>query len=170
MIKIAGIVLLLTGSIGLGLSAVRRLEHRVTTLRALSDALQVMECEMDFRIPTMKELFLETAQRSKEPASRFLIACAQEMGEKQERSLFELWKQSALDVMPELAACDLDALLALGGILGRYDAEGQRSAIAATRARLLDCLADATEERRRKGKIYGALSVTAGMFAVILLI
>lgn len=170
MVKLAGIVLLLTGSVGLGLSAIRRLEHRVTTLRALTDALQVMECEMDFHIPTMKEMLLEAAQRTKEPASRFLSACAQGMEELQERPLFDLWKQCMLDELPELTPCDLDALLALGEILGRYDAEGQRNAIAAARSRLSDCLADAREERRRKGRVYGALSVTAGMFAVILLI
>lgn len=170
VLKLAGAILLLSGSTGAGLSAIRRLEHRVVALRALSDALQVMEHELEFQMPTMKELFVETAQRSNQPASRFLNACAREMGEMQERPLFDLWKERAADELPELSPCDLDVLLTLGGILGRYDAEGQRCAIAAARARLSNHLTDAAEERRRKGRVYGALSITLGMFAVILLI
>lgn len=170
MLKLVGVILLLAGSVGVGLSVVRRLESRVIALRALTDALEVMERELDFRIPTMEELILETARRSKAPASRFLNACARGMGEEQGRPLFTLWKEKAMDELPELAPCDLDALFVLGGILGRYDAEGQQNAIATARARLLNCLSEALEERRRKGRIYAALSITAGMFVVILLI
>ena len=170
MLKLAGVVLLLVGSMSVGLAAVRRLDGRAAALRALTDALEVMECELDFRIPTMEELILETAQRAKAPASRFLNTCARRIAEEQGRPLFDLWMQSAFDELPELRPGDLDALFALGGILGRYDAEGQQNAIATTRVRLLNCLSEALEERRRKGKIYATLSITAGMFVVILLI
>lgn len=46
-----GAILLLSGSAGLGLAAVRRLERRVTALRSLTVALDLMERELDFRCP-----------------------------------------------------------------------------------------------------------------------
>lgn len=168
--KLLGIAFLLSGSVGVGLSAIRRLERRVTALRSLVDALQVMKCEMEFQAPTMEELLFAAAQRAAEPASRFLNRCAQELERGDQRRFFELWENCASDELPELAFDDREILLSLGGILGRYDTEGQKEAIAAARARLFSCLNEAMEARQRKGRVYGALSVSAGMFVLILLI
>lgn len=164
-----GAALLLSGSAGLGLAAVRRLERRVTALRSLTEALELMERELDFRLPPMKELILETARRSAEPASGFLRTCGERMDELEGRPLSGLWRQAAVEKLPALKNCELETLFSVGAVLGRYDGEGQRCAIAAARERLTCILSEATEERRRQGRVYGALSVTAGAFLVILL-
>ena len=57
-----------------------------------------------------------------------------------------------------------------GGVLGRYDGEGQREALALTRVQLSQCLERAAEDRSRLGRVYGALGLTAGAFLVILLL
>ena len=170
MLKIVGAALLLTGGIGFGLAAVRRLERRVKTLQSLTEALELMERELDFRLPPMKELIWETARRSAEPASEFLAACAERMDELEGQPLSGLWQQAALDELPALKPCDREVLLSVGAVLGRYDAESQRGAISAARERLAGFLADAVEERRRQGRVYGALGATAGAFLVILLL
>lgn len=170
MLKMAGAALLLAGGVGLGISAVGRLERRVTALRSLTEALELMERELDFRLPPMKELIRETARRSAQPASGFLSVCAEKMDEWDGQPLSGLWQQAALEQLPALKSCDLEALFSVGAVLGRYDAESQRSIISAARERLTVFLSDAVEERRRQGRVYGALGATAGAFLVILLL
>ena len=82
----------------------------------------------------------------------------------------EMWSNMALQKLSVLKKSDFDSLLALGGVLGRYDAEGQRDAIGHACASLEHSLLTATEERRNQGKVYGTLSATAGAFLVILLL
>lgn len=170
MLKAVGAALLLTGSAGLGLTAIRRLERRVTALRSLIEALELMERELDFRLPPMKELILATACRATEPAAGFLHACGEGMDKLEGKPLAGLWRQAALEKLPALKKQDLETLFSVGAVLGRYDGEGQRRTIAVAWERLSNFLAEASEERRRQGKVYGALSVTAGAFLVILLI
>lgn len=170
MLKMVGAVLLLAGGVGFGLSAVGRLDRRVIALRSLTEALELMERELDFRLPPMKDLIRETAERSAQPASGFLRACAKKMDVWEGQPMSELWQQAALEQLPALKPCDLEALFSVGAVLGRYDAESQRGIISAARDRLSGFLADAVEERRRQGRVYGALGATAGAFLVILLL
>ena len=170
MLKMIGAVLLLMGTIGLGLAAVRRLERRVTALRSLSHALEQLEWELDFHLPPMKELILETSRRSSPPASDFFRACAEGMDGLEGQPLSGLWRQAALTELPALKKSDLETLLSVGEVLGRYDGESQRLTISAARERLGGFLTEAAEERRRQGRVYGALGAAAGAFRVILLL
>lgn len=168
--RLAGAILLLTGGVGVGLSAVRRLERRVTALRSLVGALELLERELDFRLPPMKELITETARRSAEPAARFLRVCAENMDRLEGRPLSRLWQQTAREELPALKPCDLEALCSVGAVLGRYDAESQRSVLSAARERLESYLTQALDERRRQGRVYTTLGAAAGAFLVILLL
>lgn len=169
MLRVVGAALLLAGGVGLGVTGVRRLESRVAALRSLTEMLELMERELDFRLPPMKELIGETARRSAEPAAGFLRACAQGMDGLEGQPLSGLWQRAARAELPGLKPCDLEALLSVGAVLGRYDAESQRGALSAARERLAGFWGDAVEERRRQGRVYGVLGAAAGAFLVILL-
>ena len=58
----------------------------------------------------------------------------------------------------------------LGQVLGRYDADSQRRALAEAAAELRALRAEAAEDRRRLGRVYGVLGVAGGLLLVILLI
>ena len=58
----------------------------------------------------------------------------------------------------------------LGDVLGRYDGEEQRSALARTRAELGRALEQAREESEKQGRMYRALGLTAGAMLAILLL
>ena len=62
------------------------------------------------------------------------------------------------------------ALEELGEVLGRYDGDGQREALAHTRAELSRALEQAREAREKQGRMYQVLGITAGAFLVILLL
>ena len=55
-------------------------------------------------------------------------------------------------------------------MLGQYDGESQRQALEHTREQLEEQLAQACEQRRRLGRVYGALGVTAGAVLMILFV
>ncbi|CUP11622.1 stage III sporulation protein SpoAB [Flavonifractor plautii] len=55
-------------------------------------------------------------------------------------------------------------------MLGRYDGDGQREALAHTRAELSRALEQAREAREKQGRMYQVLGITAGAFLVILLL
>lgn len=170
MLKLLGAALLLAGSAGVGLGAVRGLERRAAALGALTQALALMEQELDFRLPPMGDLIFETAKGAAEPAASFLRACGEGLDGLEGRPLSGLWQRAARATLPMLKRRDLEALFAVGAVLGRYDEPSQRRAIASARARLDELWAGAVQERRRQGRVYGALSVTAGAFLVILLL
>lgn len=168
--KVIGVVLLLTGSAGVGLLAVRQLNARVTTLRSLTNAFDVMEHELDFRLPSMADWINDTARRSTQPAESFLEACVSGIGKNEGTAFGEIWKRAAASELPALKQCDIEIVMMMGTVLGRYDAESQRSTIAEARKRLTEHLASAVEERKRQGKVYSVLGATAGAFLVILLL
>jgi len=62
------------------------------------------------------------------------------------------------------------ALEELGEVLGRYDGDGQREALAHTRAELSRALEQAREAREKQGRMYQVLGITPGAFLVILLL
>lgn len=169
MIKLAGLVLLAGSGAWAGISAVKKMERRESVLRALVESLELLEWELNFRLPLMKDLFYELARKMTGPVSVFYVACG-EKTERTEQPIAEIWEQTAREKLPELKDSDYDALFALGAVLGRYDAESQRCSVLAVRERLCSCLKAAAEERKQKGKVYSTLGAAAGVFIGILLL
>ncbi len=169
MLKLAGSALLLLGSAGVGCGLIGRLKQRERTLAALVGALALMERELSFRLPPMEEWLLVAADGTTEPAAGFLRACAQTL-DRQNGPLFPLWEREAKERLTALERQDVQILLELGAVLGRYSWEEQKKALVAAGERLSRALTQAQEERRGKGRVYGTLSLAAGALLVIVLI
>lgn len=170
MVKLLGIVLVAGGAAAMGHAAIERLQARAAALRALADALELMERELCFRLTPMPELFAELARRAQPPADRFFRQCAAGLDELPRRTLGELWQTAAAEHLPALRRADLEVLLPLGAVLGRYGGEEQRQALAQAAAELRQILAAADGERRQQSRVYTALSIAAGGLLVILLL
>lgn len=81
----------------------------------------------------------------------------------------ESWRQAVEEL--ELLSPDAQAaLLPLGEVLGRYEADSQRKALEHVRQALEREEQRAQEERRRLGRVYQALGLSGGAFLVILLL
>lgn len=168
--KLIGVMLILSGSFGIGFSAIQRLAGRVAALRTLTAALDVLEHELEFGLPSMTEWFENTASRSLEPASSFLRACIEKLNIQDGITLSEAWRTAAEQELSILKPCDIETIMSIGLVLGRYDAESQRSSISAARIQLAAQMEAALEERSRCGKVYGTLSAAVGFFLIIILI
>lgn len=170
MLKLVGAVLLAGGAAFLGFSAAAQLERRVKALRAMLGALESLERELSFRLAPMPELLEELTRRTQPPINAFFARCLAGLDTLGEHTLSELWNESLEAVPMNLGPEERQVLRELGGILGRYDGDGQREALALSRTQLSQCLTSAVEERTRLGRVYGVLGLTAGALTVILLL
>ena len=169
MIRLLGAMLLSGGASALGLLAAAQLNRRVQSLRALLSALELLERELSYRLTPMPALLGELTRRSPPPVNGFFARCLDGLSTLGERTLSDLWNEALEAVPMYLAEEERQVMRELGGILGRYDGEGQRESLGLARARLGQQLSAAAEERTRLGRVYSVLGLTAGTVLVILL-
>ncbi len=167
MIKICGIVLLLFGATWAGISAAKKLDMRVKTLRSMLECLELFEWELTTNVPPTNQLFRDVSKRISQPASSFLSACLHQI-EINEYSMAEVWENAAKKQLLALNQDDFEVLLPMGAILGRYDADSQKCSIMAVHQRLTGNLSNAIDEKKRLGRLYSTLGVMAGVFLVII--
>lgn len=152
----------------LGFLAAGGLGRRVRTLRALAGALELMERELSFRLPPMPELLEGLAKRAPPPADGLFTRCRAGLADLGERSLGELWREGLAEF--PLKGDERLLLEGLGEVLGRYDGEGQRSALREARSALEGMLEEAQAERVRLGRVYQVTGTAAGAALAILLL
>ena len=167
--KMLGCVLLLCASAWFGLGAVWGLKARTDQLRGFLGALEEMERELSCRLTPMPEL-LERRSGLSGPVGEFFALCAGELDRLGEQNFASLWAGALEAADLSLDEKDLRPLLELGSSLGRYDCASQCAAVGQAHARLELRLNEAEERRERMGRVYGALSLAAGMFLIILLL
>ena len=169
MLRLAGAALLTAGAWALGFGAAAQLRRRAAALRAMEGALELAERELSFRLTPIPELLEGLSQRSRPPASAFFARCLAGLDRLGEQTLGQIWDEALSSCPTDLRQEDRDILSELGQVLGRYDGEGQRKAVAQTERRLAHQLEAAEEERDRLGRVYQALGLTVGGFFAILL-
>ena len=170
MIRLIGAALLAGGSSALGLGAVARLEGRVRDLRDLIAGLEVMERELSWRMLPLPELLECAAQGTGSRAARFFRLCARGASHLNGRPFRQIWLEGEEASGLLLEETDRLLLERLGGVLGRYDGENQRQALAEAVRRLEERRLQAQSQRQRLGRVYGTLGVAAGVLLIILLI
>ncbi|MGN0986066.1 MAG: stage III sporulation protein AB [Candidatus Enterenecus sp.] len=170
MIRLAGAALLAAGSGLLGLCAVHRLDGRVWDLRQLILGLETMIRELDYRLAPLPELLERAAAEAEGEVSQFFSLSARGASHLNGRTFQAVWRQAAEAAQLRLDQTDMALLEQLGGVLGRYDGESQRRALALAVDRLEERRVQAGERRARQGRVYGVLGLTAGAFLMILLI
>ena len=162
MWKLVGAVLVAAGSGWLGLSAAAGLTKRLRAVQSMIVGLELMERELWERGAALPELMAALARRCTQPAAGFFQRCAEGCDRLDQVPFGESWRQ-AVDELELLSLDSRAALLPLGEVLGRYEADSQRQALEREEQR-------AQEERRRLGRVYQALGLSGGAFLVILLL
>ena len=170
MLRLMGAALLTAGSAALGFGAVRRLDGRVRDLRGLLAGVETLQRELGWRLADLSEgLELAAGEVGGRPA-RFFRLCAQGAEHLDGRSFQQVWQAGLDECQLRLDREDREPVEQLGAVLGRYDGDSQRQALKGAAARLERRQAQAAEDRKRLGRVYGVLGMTAGLFLVILLI
>lgn len=170
MSRLMGAALLAAGSAGAGFLAAARLAGRVRDLRGMLTGLDAMGRVLSASLAPLEDMLSAAAECTQDRPQGFFQLCAQELRTHPEVNFGCVWS-AALETAPlRLERSDLEVLRPLGGVLGRYDGDSQTEAIAQTAARLSPCLVQAEDQRRRLGRVYGTIGVSAGLFLAILLL
>lgn len=169
MTRLMGAALLAAGMAGAGFLAVARLEGRVRDLRGMLTGLDAMGRALSASLAPLDEMLAAAAECTRDRPQGFFTLCARELGQNAGAGFGGIWP-AALETAPlRLERSDLEALRPLGGVLGRYDGDSQAQALSRTAEHLTQCLAQAEDQRRRLGRVYGTIGVSAGLFLAILL-
>lgn len=170
MIRLVGAALVTAGCGALGLAGTARLDGRVRDLGELAAGLDALQRELGWRLAPLPD-GLETAAGSvRGPAEQFFTECARRAGLPDGRAFQEVWREE-LDAAPlRLRPEDRVLVERLGPVLGRYDGDSQRRALEDAAAGLRALQETAADDRRRLGRVYGVLGVSAGLLLTIFLL
>ena len=168
MTQLVGAACLACGAIALGLGAIAHLEGRVRDLRGLLAGLECVQRELTWKLAPLPDALNQAARQCGGVPGDFFALCAQGAQHLRGRTFFQVWQQAAEASQLRLESVDAQLLEVLGTVLGQYDGDSQRLALEHTRQELEVQLAEAVEQRRRLGRVYGALGVTAGAVLMIL--
>lgn len=170
MIRLMGAACLACGAMGLGLGAIAHLDGRVKDLRSLLVGLECVQRELSWKLAPLPDALNLAARQCQGGPGEFFTLCAHGAQNLRGRTFAQVWQQAGEASQMRLEQLDVELLDALGAVLGQYDGESQRQALEHTREQLEEQLAQASEQRRRLGRVYGALGVTAGAVLMILFV
>ena len=103
MLKLAGILLLMMGCIGLGMNKVAEEKRRIRELREIRRIVQRMQNEMIYGKRTLPEICLLFGQCMREPYRSAFLEIFKRINENDGSSLESIWKERmdvCMDTMP----------------------------------------------------------------------
>ncbi len=166
-IKWIGAILIICGCGGFGALLAHNHRREERALRRLVGALDLMECELQYRMSALPELCRQAAREAHDVIGTVLTVLAEEM-ERQVAPDAQSCMHAALSRVKDIPPITAGCLDELGASLGRFDLPGQLKGLDAVRAscrRELDKLGENREQRLRG---YQTLSLCAGAALAIL--
>ncbi len=161
------LIILSCGGFGIGLAASHRREER--TLQQLCHALDLMSCELQYRLTPLPELCRQAGKEGEGCIRGVFLRLAEEL-EAQIAPDVGSCMRSALSDQRDLPLKTVDALILLGNSLGRFDLEGQLKGLEAVRTVCRRELENLSLNRDTRLRSYQTLGFCAGAALVILFI
>lgn len=171
MLKITGSILIAAASLLYGWNIQQELQEHVRQLVGMKEMFSMLWGEISYTRTPFKEAFLQIASRNKEPFSSFLKKAAWGL-EKSEESMASFWG-NLVDEEAGLFLFDEEErgiLKRAGENFGYLDGRMQLKNLELYIEQTEVLIAKAQGELKDKKKVSGALSVTCGLFLIILLI
>lgn len=172
MLKLAGILLLMTGCIGLGINKVAEEKRRIRELREIRRIVQRIQSEMVYGKRTLPEICLLLSQCMKEPYQRAFLEIFQCLEENDGSTFESIWKErmnACMETMP-LKEEEKEILRCLPEQNGILDETIQAADVGQSLDILTEHIRQAEAEYENKSKVIISISVMAGLFLVILLL
>lgn len=169
MIKLLGAVFIIFGCglFGFIVAAIHRKETE--TLRKLIAALDVMECELQYRLSPLPELCRRAAESSSGVVKRMLSSLSAEL-DAQVSPNVEKCVLAVLEKTKDIPTLTAKAFNLLGQSLGQFDLQGQLKGIEMVRAECKRILDEHTNNQDNRLRCYQTLGICAGAAMAILFI
>lgn len=172
MLKLAGILLLMTGCIGLGVNKVAEEKRRIRELREIRLIVQRMQSEMIYGKRTLPEICLLFSQCMREPYCSVFLEIFQRINENDGCTLESIWKERmdvCMSAMP-LKEEEKEILRSLPRQQGILDETMQAAKVGQSLDVLEEHIRQAETEYGNKSKVIMSISVMMGLFLTILLL
>lgn len=171
MLKLIGAVLIFSGTLAWGVKGAADIKRHVKALSGLISCLEIMKneiCERQTPMPQLLDILYDSADM---PVKGFIERVRLGMKELGRRSFASIWKKAAEESTEmQLSSQELRVVCELGYSLGRYSAAEQKSALLLSQRRLEMFLHKAEEASEQNARVRAFLGLTAGVFAVIILL
>ncbi|MDO5573481.1 MAG: stage III sporulation protein AB [bacterium] len=178
MYKILGVVLIMTGSIGVSCRIIHDMKKEVELKKNLIKMLQLLESEIRHHHLNLPECFAVTAGRLTGQVAAFLMDLSDDLKNKMGTSLSELWQEKvrihftsgndAADGI--LGECEIVQLCRFGTELGFSDQTIQLNMIRQYEQQLQEDMDRAVMKIRETSRIYRTMGILGGAFLVIMLL
>ena len=166
MTKLIGAILILLGGLSFSLCILHRPRRRMDLLSQLDPELETLACELASGEGSLPEIMQLLSENGGPGARAFFRQAASRMVRLGEESFRELWEESVRGIAASLDPAELQALCALGPILGRYPREKQLEAIDQCRR----TLAGRASELRKQWPVQIKLSLGLGLGGTLLVV
>lgn len=172
MYKLAGMLLLLTGCIGLGAEMVSEEKRRIAELRELYRIMTRIQKEMVYGKRTLPEICRLLEQCAKELYQRIFSEIYQDMERKDGVLLEKIWRARMEEGLngSQLKEEEKSILLDLPVHLGILDESMQADDIGQSLDMVKEHIRQEERDYESKRKVIMSISITAGIFLVILLL
>lgn len=169
MLKLLGVILVVSGAGGFGISKGAQFLRQIRQLREFSAALQILKCELNYTLLPPAKLCAVTAQRSRGVCSQFFRRLAELLDEGIPRG------RAAARAVDETKSLCLPndaqmSLLELCSALGSYDLEGENRLLQLSMHRFNAALERTEREKRPLARSYAALGISTGIALAILMV
>ena len=165
--KWIGAIFIVAGCGGFGFSVAANYRQEERRLRELIRALQLMQCELQYRLTPLPELCRLAGQASGGVIKEVLMGLAAELEWQTEPDAASCM-DSVLKRTQTLSARSRRLLHQLGKTLGRFDLEGQQQGLQATCSACIAASNSLREDRTVRLRSYQTLGLCAGAALAIL--
>lgn len=170
MIRAIGAALVVASCAGIGFRIASNYRRRPAELRMLSQAVRLLQSEIEYRFTPLPDALVDVARRTPAPVDA-LFRTAGEMLRTTEASVVDAFVHGIAVCAPRsvLLPQDFAIIEEFGKTLGISDRVHQSQQIAVTLTQLSTQEADARETQRRNERLWQYLGVLSGLLIVVLL-
>lgn len=167
--RLLGAVMIVVSCGIIGYLSAIRYKQTILTLQQLMNALNIMECELLYRLMPLPELLLKVSQTNTGLIGMVCKQLIQEL-ESQISPNVSRCMGVTLEKIKGLPDCTAELLKELGQSLGKYHLEGQLLGIAAVRKKCQGKIEAMEKDQDGRLRRYQMFGLCAGAVIVILLI
>lgn len=172
MLKLAGIIILMLGCVGLGIDKVSEEKRRISQLREIRNMVVRIQNEMVYGKRTLPEICIILSRSAIEPYSSAFLEVFRRLEENDGTILENIWKEQLKNCMKDmpLEEEEKNILISLPEHMGIMDGAIQAADIGQSLDMLTGHIAKTETEYENKAKVIMSVSVMAGLFLVIWLL
>lgn len=167
--KWIGAIFIIVSCSGFGLSLAHSHRREESALRQLISALDLMECELQYRLTPLPELCRQAGMESQGCIRTVLLALSREL-DAQIAPDVSSCMLAALSGVKDIPPRTAQTLEKLGSSLGRFDLPGQLKGLEALRSESRRTLDELSRNKDQRLRSYQTLGFCAGAALVILLV